>query len=292
MAEVELGPITDLRQSPGFAKYMSSLGWQVDRVGGVAIFSKLVPLLGTLIKIQRPNLPLPLEEIDQLARSKKAFLVKVEPNLLLEGFNPQIMGGFRKDSSPILPTRSIWIDLTAAEETLFANLDKDTRNLVRRADKDGVAVIESRNLKEFYLLWAGNAKKKCFYMSFEKELTALWKAVPENKLLVAKYQGQIVAAALLLGFSKVLYYSFAGSTDLGRSSHAPYLLMWEVIKRAKKWGYVRLDLEGIEDPKVKRTKAWSGFSHFKKGFGGKEVKYAGSFSKFYSPLGKIFGRFI
>lgn len=292
MAEVEIGPITDLRQSPGFAKYMMALGWQVDRIGGVAVFSKAVPLLGTLIKIQRPNLPLPLEEIDQLARSKKAFLVKVEPNLLLDGFDPQIMGGFRKDSTPILPTRSIWIDLTISEETLFANLDKDTRNLVRRAAKDGVAVIESRNLKEFYSLWAGNAKKKGFYMSFEKELTSLWKSVPESKLLIAKYRGQIVAAALLLGFRGVLYYSFAGSTDPGRSCHAPYLLMWEVVKRAKKWGYVRLDLEGIEDTGVRRTKAWSGFSHFKKGFGGREVQYAGSFSKFYSPLGKIFGRFI
>lgn len=292
MAEVELGPITDLRQSPGFANYMSSLGWQVDRVGGVAIFSKMVPLLGTLIKIQRPNLPLPLEEIDQLARDKKAFLVKIEPNLLLDGFNPQIMGDFRKDSSPILPTQSIWIDLTISEETLFANLDKDTRNLVRHADKSGVAVVESRNLKEFYSLWAGNAKKKGFYMSFEKELTSLWKSVPENKLLIAKYRGQTVAAALLLGSGGALYYSFAGSTDLGRSCHAPYLLMWEVIKRAKKWGYVRLDLEGIEDKKVRRTKAWSGFSHFKKGFGGREVQYAGSFSKFYSPLGKLLGRFI
>ncbi|HET7713675.1 MAG TPA: peptidoglycan bridge formation glycyltransferase FemA/FemB family protein [Patescibacteria group bacterium] len=292
MAEVDLGPVIDIRQSPGFAKYMASLGWQVDQIGGVVIYSKNIPIVGTLIKIQRPNLPLPLEEIDRLAQEKKAFLVKVEPNLLLDGFNPQIMGGFRKDSSPILPTRSIWIDLTLSPETLFANLDKDTRNLIRRAAKDGVAVIEGSNLKEFYLLWAGNAKKKGFYMSFEKELTALWKSVPEKRLLIAKYQGQIVAAALLVGFSKVLYYSFAGSTELGRSCHAPYLLMWEVIKRAKKWGYARLDLEGVADPQVKKTKSWSGFSRFKKGFGGKEVQYAGSFSKYYSPLGKIFGRFI
>jgi len=286
------GPARDIRQSDGYALFMRRIGWQVDRVGKLHLFRKNFPLLGAFIRIPRPRLPLPLEEIDSLARSQGAFMVKVEPNFLIDGFNHQVMGGFRKDSSPILPTRTIWIDLTNSIETLLANLDKDTRNLVRRAEKEGVAVIETRDLNEFYKLWSTNAKKKGFFVPFEKELTALWKVVPEKHLLLAKHRGEIVAGALLFGYERVLYYSFAGSSDHGREVHAPYLLLWEVIARGKKWGYQRLDLEGITDPKVGRTKSWSGFSHFKRGFGGREVEFAGSFSKYYSVLGKIFGRFI
>jgi lipid II:glycine glycyltransferase (peptidoglycan interpeptide bridge formation enzyme) len=285
-------PREDLRQSPGYAKYMGSIGWQVDYIGNLNIFRRRLPLIGSLIRIPRPNLPLPLEEIRSLAKGEKAFLVKIEPNLLQEGLNPRSMGGFKKDSSPILPTRTIWIDLTASEETLWGNLDKDARNLVRRAEKEGVAILESDDPKSFYELWADNARQKGFYISFEKEILSLWKSFSEKHILVAKHGGKVVAAALLLAHDGVLYYSFAASNDPGRDVHAPYQLMWETVKRGKNWGYQRIDLEGIEDPKVSRTKKWHGFSEFKRQFGGREVEYVGSFSKYYSSLGKIFGRFI
>src|SRR5581483_9387911 len=101
------GPARDIRQSDGYALFMRRIGWQVDRVGKLHLFRKNFPLLGAFIRIPRPRLPLPLEEIDSLARSQGAFMVKVEPNFLIDGFNHQVMGGFRKDSSPILPTRTI-----------------------------------------------------------------------------------------------------------------------------------------------------------------------------------------
>ena len=288
----ETGAISDLRQSPGWTKFMSKIGWHVDYIGSLTVFSKQIPVLGTVIRIPRPNLPLPLEEIDLLAREKKAALVKIEPNLLSPKFNPNVMGTFHKAGSPVLPTRSIWIDLTKSNDQLSASLEKDTRNLVRKAAKDNVLIAESNNLKNFYSMWADNAKKKGFYTPFEKELSSLWKSFNEKHILVAKYHDRTVAAALLLGHKEAIYYSFASSTDEGRGVHASYLLLWEAIVNSKKWGYDRLDLEGISDPRVGRTKSWEGFTHFKKGFGGQSVDYIGSFSKYYSPLGKLIGRFL
>lgn len=291
MAEVA-GAVPDIRQSPGWARFMAEIGWQIDHIGTMVLYRKSVPLLGALIRIPRPNLPLPMEEIDQLALENHAFMVKIEPNLQTSGFNPQFMAGFSKDSSPILPTRTIWIDLSLTTETLLANLDKDTRNLVRKAGKQSVVIVGTKDLALFYKIWSSNAKDKHFYVPFEKEMRALWDSVPQKHLLIAKCGGDVVAGALMFGYEGVLYYSFAGSSETGRANHAPYLLLWEAIIRGKKWGYERLDLEGVTDPAVGRTKAWSGFSHFKKGFGGKPVQYVGSFSKYYSPLGKMFGRFI
>lgn len=285
--KTELGPTTDLRQSPGWAKFMASLGWSVDRIGETVLLRRSLPILGTIIRVQRPNVPLPLEEINKLSRTVGAFLVKIEPNLLADGFDLQVMGGFRKDTNPMLPRRSIWIDLSLTEETLIANFDKDARNLTRRAEKDAVAVVESREIKSFYDLWRANAKQKHFYVPFAKELDRLWKELPEKHLLVAKHHGQIVAAVLLLGYKGVLYYSFAASSDAGRAVHAPYLLMWEVIKRGKRWGYKRLDLEGVGG-----KKSWLGFSQFKRQFGGKEVEFVGSFSKAYNLWGFVLGRFV
>jgi lipid II:glycine glycyltransferase (peptidoglycan interpeptide bridge formation enzyme) len=288
----EVGGLSDIRQSPDFAKFMGKIGWEEVNIGPVRAFIRKTPLLGAVIRIPRPNLPLPLEEIDQLARERRALLVKIEPNFLLNGFNPQVMGKLRKDRSPILPTRTIWIDLTKSLEHLQASFDKDTRNLARRAEKEGVVVFESNDLKSFYELWEDTARRKGFYIPFQKEMEAVWQSFSGRHLLSAKLGGKIVAAVMLFGYKEAIYYYFAASSEAGRKVYAPYLLMWAVIKRAKDWGYKRLDLEGISDPAVKHTHSWAGFSHFKKGFGGQEVHYVGSFSKYYSPLGKIIGRFL
>jgi lipid II:glycine glycyltransferase (peptidoglycan interpeptide bridge formation enzyme) len=58
------------------------------------------------------------------------------------------------------------------------------------------------------------------------------------------------------------------------------LLVWGAIKLGKKMNCLRLDFEGIADERFPMTKKWEGFSRFKRGFGGNEVKYIGSFKKF------------
>ena len=61
----------------------------------------------------------------------------------------------------------------------------------------------------------------------------------------------------------------------------------EVKAIAKKRGIKIFDFEGIIDPRIKATRRWHGFTHFKRGFGGEEVTYLGSFIKFYNPVIKL-----
>ena len=63
-----------------------------------------------------------------------------------------------------------------------------------------------------------------------------------------------------------------------RALMAPYLLHWEVIKYAKEHGLSEYDLWGIDEKK------WSGVTRFKKGFGGREVKYTGSYDYVFMPI--------
>ncbi|MBU1323407.1 peptidoglycan bridge formation glycyltransferase FemA/FemB family protein, partial [Patescibacteria group bacterium] len=64
-------------------------------------------------------------------------------------------------------------------------------------------------------------------------------------------------------------------TQEGKIKFVPTLLVWEAIKLAKKLGCKRFDFEGIDD------KRWPGFTRFKKSFGGIEIEYRGSFSKYF-----------
>src|SRR5205807_5096613 len=224
-----------------------SIGWEEVVIGATRAFVRSLPILGSVIRIPRANLPLPVEEIDQLARQRRAAVVKIEPNLLLEKLSPQSIGKFEKDDYPILPTKTIWIDLKEPLEKLWTNLEKDTRNLVRRAEKEGVRVAESKDVASFYKLWSDTARKKDFYVPFEREMESLWKSFGQKYLLVAKYEDKIVAAVMILGYKEAAYYYFAASNETGRSVYAAYLLLWEVIRKSKAEGYVRLDLEGIAD---------------------------------------------
>ncbi len=98
----------------------------------------------------------------------------------------------------------------------------------------------------------------------------------------------ILAGIILLKHDKIMYYYYAFSSKEGQKLFAPYLLVWEGIKLAKKQGCQIFDFEGIEDSRYKSTKSWRGFTHFKKSFGGKEVEYPGSFSQYSNSLARFF----
>ena len=59
---------------------------------------------------------------------------------------------------------------------------------------------------------------------------------------------------------------------------APYFLHWELIKIAGCEDMDEYDLWGIDE------KRWPGVTRFKRGFGGKEVQYIGSFDLVFKPV--------
>jgi lipid II:glycine glycyltransferase (peptidoglycan interpeptide bridge formation enzyme) len=288
----ERGSLTDIRQSPGFSNYLQKTDWRLAKLGDVNVFFRSIPLLGSVMRIPRSNLPLDLVAVEKLVRETNSILVKIEPNVTSDKDSFASVFNFKRDRHPFLPTHTIWIDLTQSAERLWANLDKDTRNLVRRTFRERLTVKESLDISAFYKIWSENAKKKGFFAPYEKEMKLLWESFSERHLLVVEYEGKMTAAAMILGYKEGLYYLFAASNDRGRMMHAPYAVLWETIIRGKRWGYERLDLEGIEDHRVKRTRKWRGFTHFKKGFGGEKVLYIGSFSKYYTLPGKLIGKFL
>ena len=45
----------DIRQSKNYADYLSQLGWIIEGIDGVNYYIKKFPLIGSVIKIQRPE---------------------------------------------------------------------------------------------------------------------------------------------------------------------------------------------------------------------------------------------
>ena len=287
----------DIRQSKFWQIYLEKLGWKIINMGGTRVYVRKI-LFGSVIKIPKANPPINFNEIEKIAKKEKSFFVKIEPNVTVENKN---LGktlkskDFTEDSWSLQPTKTLEINLVPTEEELLKNMEKDTRYSIRRSQREGVVVEKSQDIETFVSLHVQTSKRQRFWVS-TRDSKSLWNSLPEeNKtILFAKKNGEILAGAFLIFYNEKAYYYQAGSTAKKRELLAPYLVVWESIKLAKEKGCEKFDFEGIEDKRIKVTKKWKGFTHFKRGFGGYEIEYLGSFVKYYNPVVKLifsFNRF-
>ncbi|MDP2721079.1 MAG: peptidoglycan bridge formation glycyltransferase FemA/FemB family protein [bacterium] len=279
----------DIRQSDLWAKYLQELGWQTIPISPLfQIYLRKVPFFGATAKLPKLRLPIPFKEIGRVAAENNIFMLKLEPDIEAgEERNESVVSllkanGFQKDRWALSPTRTIQIDLTKSEEDLLKGMEKDTRYNVRLAAKRGVIVRKTNDFAEFKNLYFNTAKRKGFWPA-RKEIETLWRVFSREKaanILTAYYKGRALASTILLDSNEVGYYQHAASSTEHREVMAPYLLLWEAMKFIKNKGCKMLDLEGIYDPRMPSTKKWKGFTLFKRGFGGREVEYIGSFVKY------------
>lgn len=293
----------DVRQSPQYANYIKAIGWQVEKVGKWNAFIKKFPLIGSLIKIQRIKPPIPFVEIDTLAKKHRAFQIILE--LSLSPSSPSQPDSqptthphnYHRLKSPFIPTKTLILDLKPSEEQIFNSFSKNKRRDIRIAEKNRLAIKEGSpeqfyELKKKFLL-----KKKILPIGTKKEIFPLCQAFdPENfRILVAylpcpsnssdsSYSSAPLAGLLLLFHAKTAYYWQAASTKEGNKLLAPTLLLWEAIKLAKKKGCTKFDFEGIYDDRFPQNRSWLGFTHFKSGFGGKELEFPLPLSTLKFPL--------
>lgn len=279
----------DVHQSSLWAEYMTKLGWQTEKLGDGFAYIKKLSVIGSIIKIPKFNPSINLDLIDNLAKKHQALFVKVEPLATTKEMKLEETlkkSGFQSDTWSLQPTKTLIINLNDTEEEILAGMEKDTRYSIRAAEKRGVSVIQNDDIDTFWNLYKQTAKRGRFWVT-ASDIRKLWEVFSKGNnaaIFVAQHSGESLAAAFVLFQDDTAYYHHAGSSDQHRELYATYLVIWKIILAAKKRGCHKLDLMGIVDPRIPATKSWGGFSHFKRGFGGEEVSYLGSFTKFYNPL--------
>ncbi|KKR10390.1 MAG: Methicillin resistance protein [Microgenomates group bacterium GW2011_GWA2_39_19] len=278
----------DLRQTKEYANYMEKIGWQVEKIQNpnvkIQIFIRKIPLLGKVVKIQRPQF-ISKETIDEILISQKPIALYVEPPLL-PLFSP--LSQFSHSSSCFLPPKTIHIDLKKTEKELLAGMKIKTRYNIKIAKKRGVVVIKSMDIDKFCNLWKSAARKRGMWLPLGKEITSLFESFGLNAhILLAYHDDQPLGGILLICTKDICYYMYACSTPEGKKLFAPTLLAWEAIKLAKKKGCKIFDFEGVYDERYSQTKSWKGFTKFKEGFGGEIATYPETLVKYSNPIVKL-----
>lgn len=280
--------MVDIRQTARYGRYLEKIGWTVERINGVNYFIRNLPLIGSLMKIQRPE-KIDNNSIIQLSKKYRAFQIVIEPKTMTDG-QWLMANGYKRSRSPFLPSKTLCLDLTKSKEKLFAGLKKDCRQAIKKTKyfdgKAGYSLSTSYPLEEFRKVWKRAVGWKRYVPPLD-HLNALKEAFGNNCLFLGtglprRSAGAEAGAIFLIG-NKAGYYWQAFTDSKGRKAQVQYKIVWEGIFWAKKKGAKVFDFEGIYDPRFP-NKSWLGFTHFKKSFGGYEVEYPGAFVKNLLPF--------
>lgn len=283
----------DIRQSPLYAKFMVSLGWKAVKIFNSKLRLKnycyvyKFPIFGSFIKILHPGPDISFSEIEKIVKAHHGLKVDLELDCTGTDIEKEIKSRrYLRNNSPLLPTRTILIDLRQKIETIFQSFSSQKRRAVRRAMKNKLIIKNSFNIDGFIGL--KNRQLWPFGFLLNREIVALWKIFSlhkKAKLLLAYDQDEskVLGGVLLLFWDKMAYYWLASASPEGKKLFVPSFLVWEALKLSKKNKAVIFNFEGVEDERFSTTKNWRGFSRFKSGFGGKIVEYPLPVYKLFFP---------
>jgi lipid II:glycine glycyltransferase (peptidoglycan interpeptide bridge formation enzyme) len=103
-----------------------------------------------------------------------------------------------------------------------------------------------------------------------------------GSIFFSEFQGRKIASALVVYFGHTAMYYYGGSRAEHRNVMAPYLLHFEIMRKAKALGCRYYDFGGVA-PQSTLDNRWTDISIFKRKFGGREVHFVPTLEYIYDP---------
>ncbi|MFH1423840.1 MAG: peptidoglycan bridge formation glycyltransferase FemA/FemB family protein [Candidatus Nealsonbacteria bacterium] len=279
-------------QSWNWGEFQKEMGNKIWRLGvsdnngrptSIMLVVKVVARRGTFLLVQH-NLGLSeiiLNKLKKIAKEERCAFIRMAPLMFRTEENKKIFRdlGFRESPMHASAYEATWkLDVTISEEELLKNMRKSTRYLIHQALKNQALEITKTD----------KADDVIFYDKLNREVAKHQQFVPfsyefvrnefesfikdgQSLLFFGKYQGEIIASALVIFWSGVGFYHQAALDPKYHKIPIAYLLQWEAIKEAKRRGCKFYDFWGYVDPKSRHP--WAGPTLFKMGFGGKSYEY-------------------
>ncbi len=305
-----------LLQTHRWGALKSAFGWSSEIValaegnrimaGALLLFRRLPLGLGSIAYLPRgpvvdwsdeASLSVLLDVLDETARGRRAFFLKVEPDERDSvAMRERLVGlGFRSSPQTIQPPRTIVIDITGSEDSILARMNQGTRRKIRTAYRKEVVIRqgEAGDLESFNWMMGITGRRGDFgvhspaYYQKTFELFA-----PEYAtLLMASYKGQDLAGLMAFACGERAWYLHGASSNEERDRMPAYALQWEAIRWARERGCTTYDMWGIpdEDEKIleaqfqRRQDGLWGVYGFKRGFCGQIVRAVGAWDRVYKP---------
>lgn len=238
-----------------------------------------------------------IARLNEICQRERIAFVKVEPDILLHTQRDSKVcpKGFVSGQHAIQPLRTILIDLSGDEAEILARMKQKTRYNIRLAERKGVHVEKSHDIDLFYRMMVITGQRDGFGVhtkDYYEYTYCLFHDRGQCELFVAIYQEAPIAGLMVFAQGERAFYFYGASVDEHREVMAPYLLQWRAILWAKAKGCTVYDMWGIPDYEgsqleeqfEKRRDGLWGVYRFKRGFGGRVVRYAGPYDFVAFPV--------
>jgi lipid II:glycine glycyltransferase (peptidoglycan interpeptide bridge formation enzyme) len=225
----------------------------------------------------------------EVGHAAKVIAAKLEPRIEAGSPAASLFGPLRlrPDPRPLQVGQTRLVELTD-DEALMAGFDKDTRYSIRRSQREGVEIrtltdaSDTAPIDDLHALVLDTQRRAGFPRPPLERYRIAWQGLGgagRASILEARRGEELLASGMLVVEGARSFYLFAGSRreEPGEPKHyASYLLQWEMMRRARELGSRLHDLWGVAPAGAGPEHAWHGVGLFKKGFGGREVRWAGT----------------
>jgi lipid II:glycine glycyltransferase (peptidoglycan interpeptide bridge formation enzyme) len=158
--------------------------------------------------------------------------------------------GFNSSAFYVVPPTTVLVDLRQSEDEILGQMKRNTRYNIRLASRKGVVVQEGNesDLPMFCQLMQVTAARSD-YMPYDLAyFQEAWRQfAPQDmiKLLIAYYQGEPLAAVMVIAFGQWAVYKWGASSNAHRDKKSNNLLQWAAMRWSKERGCHYYDMGGI-----------------------------------------------
>jgi lipid II:glycine glycyltransferase (peptidoglycan interpeptide bridge formation enzyme) len=175
------------------------------------------------------------------------------------------------------PRNTLYIPLQLSDEALLAQMKPKGRYNIKVAQRHGVRVVEDNSeqgIADFIQIYRSTTVRqeiKAKPAHYFQDLMEVMGPDQRASIFFAEYQGQRLAAAMVVYFGNRATYFYGGSLTQHREVMAPYGLHFQIMCSARDLGFQHYDLYGVAPPD-KPNHRFKDISIFKRKFGGFEVR--------------------
>ncbi|WP_374211189.1 lipid II:glycine glycyltransferase FemX [Pseudarthrobacter cellobiosi] len=303
----------NMLQSAAYASVKNGSGWTarflVLESAGTAsynlVLEKKFPVLGRLwYLIKGPDLgavedlkPV-LDACAAFARSRKlnVFSIKIEPDIVStpEARAQLAAAGLVKAPNIQSNDSTALLDIAAPENQVFRSISSRARNAIRRAEREGCAVVQQvpspETYRALYDLMADtvNAKGSMPLRSLEY-YTQFWDEFctrGQGSFFFVYEGGKPSVGAFVINYGSKATYKDGGSTQNRKQYGDSHLVQWSAIRRMQELGCTEYDFCGTPPSGLIKDKSHHlyGMGMFKTSFTKTVTDFVGCYDYVLSPV--------
>lgn len=249
-------------------------------MGGYAVDDALYPALWDVVK-----------------RETGAAFIKWEPGYYIDTPKPDLSGmGFVESPQTVQPPITIYIDVTADDDTIMSRMNQGTRRKIRKSLKSDITYYEGAraDVRDFNQLMQETGDRNEFGVHSNAYYEMVYDLfIPKyGSLLMAKHEDTPLVGIMVFALGDTAWYLYGASSREKANLNATYGIQWQAIQWAKARGCQYYDLWGIPDEdeavlesefQVRSEGLW-GVYGFKRGWGGGVIRSLGTWDKVFNPL--------